>query len=90
MAVAPDGIGAFGSYWRAQRLPFIGLPDPDHVVARRFRQEVNLFKFGRMPLVCVVDGEGNVRFAHRGASMDDIPENRILFEVSERIRANSL
>ena len=90
MAVGPDGPGAFGFYWRTQRLPFIGLPDPNHVVARRFKQEVNPFKLGRMPLVCVIDAEGMVRFAHRGASMTDIPENRVLFDVLERIRASSV
>jgi peroxiredoxin Q/BCP len=89
IAVGPDGAGAFGLYWRAERLPFVGLPDPDHRVARRFKQEVNLFKLGRMPFVVVIDGAGMVRFAHHGASMADIPTNSTLFEVIERIVASA-
>jgi peroxiredoxin len=89
LAIGPDGPAEFGSYWRKAHLPFIGLPDPDHKVASRYRQEVNLFKLGRMPLVIVIDAEGLIRFAYRGASMADIPENSTLFEVIERIHAVS-
>ncbi len=87
--MGPDGAGAFDLYWRAERLPFIGLPDPDHKVALQYRQEVNLFKLGRMPLVTVIDPAGLIRFAHYGASMSDIPQNRTLLDVIEKIAAPS-
>lgn len=89
LAVGPDGPGAFAVYWRAEKIPFVGLPDADHRVARRYKQEVNLFKLGRMPLVTIVDGQGMIRFAHYGSSMSDIPENGTLFEVIEKIHATS-
>ncbi len=87
--MGPDGPAAFALYWRAQHLPFIGLADPDHQVARRYMQEVNLFKLGRMPLIVVIDSQGMVRFAHHGSSMADIPDNSTLLEVIDRIRAAS-
>lgn len=89
LAVGPDGQGAFGIYWRAERIPFIGLSDPDHKVASRYKQEVNLFKLGRMPLVLVIDGAGMIRFAHYSSSMSDIPDNGALFEVIDKIHASS-
>jgi peroxiredoxin len=89
LAIGPDGPGAFRLYWDVEKLPFIGLPDPDHAVARRYKQEVNIFKLGRMPLVCVVDSHGLIRFAHYGASMSDIPQNKILFEVIDELNAAS-
>ena len=89
LAVGPDGPGAFGLYWRSEKLPYIGLPDPDHRVARLYKQQVNLFKLGRMPAVLVVDPAGLVRFAQYGTSMSDIPENRTVFEVLERTRGSS-
>ncbi len=49
------GLAAFRLYWEAEKLPFIGLPDPDHAAAQRYKQQVKVFKLGRMPLVCVVD-----------------------------------
>ncbi len=85
LAVGPDGAKAFALYWEDQRLPFIGLPDPSHKVALQYRQEVNLFKLGRMPLVTVIDGKGMIRFAHYGASMSDIPSNSTLLAAIDEI-----
>ena len=89
LAIGPDNESAFRQYWDEQKLPFIGLPDPDHKVALRYRQEVNLFKMGRMPLVCVVDAKGLIRYAHHGKSMSDIPENKILLDVIDELNASS-
>jgi len=67
----------------------MGVPDPDHRVARMYRQEVRLFKLGRMPLNCVIDAKGYVRFAHYGASMSDIPGNDDLLHVIDVLNASS-
>ncbi len=89
LAIGPDSVGAFHAYWQKENLNFPGLPDPDHAVARRYKQEVNLFKLGRMPLVCVVDAVGMIRYAHYGTSMSDIPENKILLDVIDQLNAAS-
>jgi peroxiredoxin len=89
LAVGPNDAKAFQRYWENERIPFIGLPDPDHAVARLYRQEVNLFKLGRMPLNCVIDANGYVRYAHYGASMRDIPSNQELFRVIDALNASS-
>ena len=89
LAVGPNSPSAFVQYWENEKLPYIGLPDPDHGVARTYRQEVNLFKLGRMPLNCIVDKNGNIRFAHYGASMQDIPTNEELFGVIDELNASS-
>jgi len=89
LAVGPDLPTSFRHYWRKEKIPFIGLPDPDHSVAGRYRQEVNLFKLGRMPLICVIDAKGYVRFAHYGRSMSDIPSNEELLHVIVELNAAS-
>lgn len=89
LAVGPDPLDIFRQYWADQKIPFIGLPDPGHSVARMYRQEVNLFKLGRMPLNCVVDAEGYVRFAHYGSSMSDIPSNEEFLQVIDELNAAS-
>ena len=89
VAVGPNDMETFARYWRNERMPFIGLPDPDHSVARLYRQEVNLFKLGRMPLNCVIDAKGYVRFAHYGASMRDIPANTELLHVIDELNVSS-
>ena len=89
LAVGPNPLPVFQEYWRKERIPFIGLPDPDHSVARIYRQEVNLFKMGRMPLNCVIDARGYVRYAHYGRSMSDIPSNEELLHVIDELNAAS-
>jgi peroxiredoxin len=89
VAIGPNQPLVFQQYWMNERIPFIGLPDPDHTVARTYRQEVNLFKLGRMPLNCVIDAKGFVRFAHYGKSMSDIPANEELLHVIDELNAAS-
>ena len=89
LAVGPNALAAFERYWQNEKIPFIGLPDPERSVARMYRQEVNLFKLGRMPLNCVIDSRGYVRFAHYGNSMADIPSNEELLHVIDELNAAS-
>ena len=89
LAVGPQDRETFKRYWSNERIPFIGLPDPDHSVASMYKQEVNLFKLGRMPLNCIVDKKGYVRFAHYGASMQDIPPNEEFLYVIDELNASS-
>lgn len=89
LAVGPNSLSAFEQYWTNEKIPFIGLPDADHRVARMYKQEVNLFKLGRMPLNCVVDTKGYIRFAHYGASMQDIPSNAELLHVIDELNTAS-
>jgi peroxiredoxin len=89
LAIGPNPPPIFKQYWKKEGIPFAGLPDPDHSVARTYRQEVNLFKLGRMPLSCVVDEKGYVRFAHYGQSMSDIPSNEELLHVIDELNAAS-
>ena len=58
-------------------------------MAETYLQEVNLFKLGRMPLSCVIDAKGYVRFAHYGKSMSDIPSNEELLHVIDALNAAS-
>lgn len=89
LAVGPNDEATFKRYWSNERIPFVGLPDPDHSVARMYRQEVNLFKLGRIPLNCVIDQKGYVRYIHYGASMRDIPSNAELLHVIDELNTAS-
>ena len=89
IAVGPDAVNTFQNYWEKERIPFIGLPDPDHSVAKIYKQEVNLFKLGRMPLNCVLDLDGRMRYVHYGSSMSDIPDNETFLNVIEQLNKSS-
>jgi peroxiredoxin Q/BCP len=87
IVVGPEGSAAFKRYWTAHKLPFIGLPDPKGQVLKRFGQEVNLFKLGRMPAQAIVSKEGIVQWAHYGKSMMDIPDNEQLLGLLDRVNS---
>ena len=55
LVVGPENADAFRRFFAEHDLPFIGLPDPDHIVLKRFGQEVRLFKLGRLPAQVIVD-----------------------------------
>ena len=75
IAVGPEDTPAFADFWRREKMPFTGIPDPRHTIAKLYSQKVNLFKMGRMPALVVVDKEGRMRYRHYGDSMSDIPSD---------------
>ncbi len=85
IVVGPEDARAFKDYWHVHDLPFIGLPDPKASVLKRYGQEINLFKMGRMPAQVIVDKAGVARFVHYGHSMSDIPENSELLELLDQL-----
>lgn len=89
LAVGPDSLERFTNYWEENGLPFPGLPDPTKQVSKVYRQEINLFKLGRMPLNAIVDRQGFIRYIHYGYSMSDIPDNETLLQVIEELNASS-
>jgi len=89
LAIGPDSPEKFANYWKENDLPFPGLPDSDKQVSKIYKQEVNLFKLGRMPLNAIVDRKGVIRFIHYGYSMSDIPDNETLLRVIEQLNESS-
>ena len=81
VVVGPEGRQAFVDYWRAENLPFVGLPDPKHTVLKRYGQQMKLLKLGRMPAQVVVDKAGAARYVHDGHDMSDIPDNQEILDL---------
>jgi peroxiredoxin Q/BCP len=90
VVVGPENEGAFSNYWNKHDLPFIGLPDPTHSVLKLYGQEVNLFKFGRMPAQVTVDKMGIARFVHYGHDATDIPANEEILETLRALNVESI
>lgn len=89
IAVGPDSLVQFQRYWQREELPFIGLPNPDSSVSKLYKQEVNLFKFGRMPMNCIIDLDGYIRYVHYSASRQDYPDMEIFFDVIDELNKAS-
>ena len=68
----------------------IGLPNPDHSVAKLYGQQVRLIKLGRMPALVIVDKGGKVYYQHHGNSMSDIPENERVLALLDELNASQV
>jgi peroxiredoxin len=88
LVVGPEKPEAFKEYWEKEQLPFVGLPNPDHSVAKLFGQQVRLLKLGRMPALVVIDKQGRVHYQHHGNSMRDIPENERILNMLDKLNRN--
>lgn len=85
LVLGPEDAPAFKNYWQRNGLPFVGVPDPTHSVLKKYGQEVNLFKFGRMPAQLTIDKKGVVRFVHYGHDATDIPANEEILSVLQML-----
>ena len=59
--------------------------DKTHEVVRMLHQEVKIFKLGRLPAVMIVDGGGTIQWTYYGSDLRDIPRNKEIFEVLEKL-----
>jgi len=85
LVIGPEDSAAFADYWGQNDLPFIGLPDPTHSVLKLYGQKVNIFKLGRMPAQVIVDKEDIACYVHYGHSMSDIPKNKEILEILDKL-----
>ena len=81
IVINPDKLDKTQIFWQREQIPFIGISDPDHVIANMFGQEVKLLKLGRMPAIVIVDKNGSIRWRHYGKSMKDIAKDEVLLSV---------
>ena len=88
IVAGPENAGSFQKYWTKEKLPFVGLPDPEHRILKLYGQETSLFKLGRLPAQMLIDTSGMLRFVHYGHSMTDIPSNKEILKLITQITTN--
>ena len=80
IVVGPENHNEFQKYWSEEDMPFIGIPDPEKNLIKLYRQQVKLWKLGRMPAQFIIDKKGKVIYSHYSNSMSDISENDDILE----------
>jgi peroxiredoxin len=85
IAIGPEDTKTFNSWWHKNQMPFIGVADPEHVIAKMYGQQVKLIKLGRMPASLLLDKQGYIRYKHFGESMSDIPENQQVLSLIDKL-----
>jgi peroxiredoxin Q/BCP len=85
IAIGPEDTKSFADWWHNHQMPFVGIADPEHIIAKTYGQQVKLLKLGRMPASLVIDKDGNIRYKHFGESMSDIPENQQILSLLDEL-----
>ncbi|NLE09850.1 MAG: peroxiredoxin family protein [Dehalococcoidales bacterium] len=85
IAVGPENAPQFKTWWDEHEMPFIGIPDPDHIIADRYGQQSKLIKMGRLPASVLVDKYGRIRYSRFGDSMADIPETEEMLAIIDAL-----
>jgi peroxiredoxin Q/BCP len=87
LAINPEDADEVAKFWGQEKLPFPGMSDADHAVADAYGQKLSLLQMGRLPYLMVIDKDGEIRYAHQGRLMNDIPNNTEVFAVLDRLNA---
>ena len=85
ITVGPEDANAFTTWWHEHQMPFIGIPDPKHDIAKLYNQEFKLFKGGRLPALAVIDKEGKIRLMHYADLPSDIPSDEEVLALLDNL-----
>jgi peroxiredoxin len=85
IAIGPEDTRPFADWWHQHKMPFVGVADPQHIIAKIYGQQVKLIKLGRMPASLLLDKNGYIRYKHFGESMSDIPENQQVLQLIDAL-----
>ena len=86
IAVGPEDTKNFTKWWHDHQMPFVGIPDPKHDVARLYNQQFKLLRGGRMPALAVIDIKGKIRLMHYADSPADIPSDAEVLALLDKLK----
>ena len=85
IAIGPEDANTFTNWWHEHQMPFVGITDPNHDIARLYNQQFKLLRGGRMPALAVIDINGRVRLMHYADSPGDIPSNQQILSLLDEL-----
>ncbi len=85
IAVGPEDAKAFTAWWHDHQMPFVGIPDPKHDIAKLYNQQFKLIRGGRLPALAVIDIEGKTRLMHYSDLPSDIPADEEVLSLLDKL-----
>ena len=89
ITIGPEDATAFTTWWHEHQIPFIGIPDPKHDIAKLYNQEFKLLRGGRLPAMAIIDREGKIRKMHYADLPSDIPSDEEVLALLDKINQES-
>ncbi len=87
IVIGPEDTESFKTWWHAHEMPFIGIPDPQHDIAKLYNQQFKLLRGGRLPAMAVIDVDGNIRLMHFSDLPGDIPTDEEILALLDKINS---
>ena len=75
IVIGPESADEFSKWWHEHKMPFVGIPDPNHSIAKSYNQKITLFYGGRLPALVVIDKDFKIRASYASGSPSDIPSD---------------
>jgi peroxiredoxin len=85
ITVGPEDADSFSKWWHEHEMPFIGIPDPTHEIAKVYNQQFKLLRGGRLPAMAVIDKAGIIRLMHYADLPSDIPTDEEILALLDKI-----
>ena len=73
--IGPEKAEEFAKWWQEHKMPFVGIPDPNHSIAKLYNQKITLFYGGRLPAMIIIDRGSKIRASYLSGSPSDIPSD---------------
>jgi peroxiredoxin len=89
ITVGPEDAGSFTKWWHEHEMPFIGIPDPTHEIAKLYNQQFKLLRGGRLPAMAVIDKAGIVRLMHYADLPSDIPTDEEILALLDKLNTET-
>ncbi len=85
LVVARHDDAKMKKFWAENKLPYLGIPDPEAKLGNLYHQQKKLMKLGLMPALFIIDKTGKIAFAHYSNGMSDIPKNDVVLKVLDTL-----
>ncbi len=89
VVVCPENMVRVEKFAAKQPLELDLVADPQHAIADRFKQQVKIFKLGRMPAQIILDKDDKRVFEHYASSMTNIIENNVILSAIKKAKSSS-
>jgi len=89
ITVGPEDANSFTKWWHEHEMPFTGIPDPAHEIAKLYNQQFKLLRGGRLPAMAVIDKMGQIRLMHYADLPSDIPTDEEILALLDKLNSET-
>ena len=87
MVIIPAEPEKAKAYWKKNKIPAVGLFDPEREVMQAYGQEFSIPKLGWMPATIALNSDHEVTYTHYGSGQRDVAGSDEIARLMEELAA---